>query len=451
MRRGSRAYGWVLVLGMAASAVGAQEPVLTLRQAIDQALGKNPEIAAAQTDAKVAGAQEALARTALWPQLDVVEDMSRGNDPVYVFGTRLRQQQFTQADFAVNSLNKPTPVGNFATRFGGKWMLFDGLGTEWRLRGARAGEQSATAMSEQEQQRIVLKVVEAYQSVLFAERMIEIARHEEKTAESMQSDATTNVKAGLAVDSDLLAAQVGTSERQQEVIAAEGAREIALAQLEEAMGVELKTEPALQPIEARDFPVGDIDEEVASAVKTRPNLEALRQERLAQDAGVRAAKGALLPQVSAYGNWEMDRASFAGSGGNNWVAGVQVQLDIFPMEKRARLGAEEAARQKTEAQERSAEGQIRLAVRSAHSQHMTAELIVKTAQASMQQATESLRIVQNRYKAGLSTMTDLLRAEDAQRISQEDYWRAVYGNVVAYTELLYATGTLTPDSAESLQ
>ncbi|MGA7159025.1 MAG: TolC family protein [Acidobacteriaceae bacterium] len=436
---------------MAASAVGAQEPVLTLRQAIDQALGKNPEIAAAQTDAKVAGAQEALARTALWPQLDVVEDMSRGNDPVYVFGTRLRQQQFTQADFAVNSLNKPTPVGNFATRFGGKWMLFDGLGTEWRLRGARAGEQSATAMSEQEQQRIVLKVVEAYQSVLFAERMIEIARHEEKTAESMQSDATTNVKAGLAVDSDLLAAQVGTSERQQEVIAAEGAREIALAQLEEAMGVELKTEPALQPIEARDFPVGDIDEEVASAVKTRPNLEALRQERLAQDAGVRAAKGALLPQVSAYGNWEMDRASFAGSGGNNWVAGVQVQLDIFPMEKRARLGAEEAARQKTEAQERSAEGQIRLAVRSAHSQHMTAELIVKTAQASMQQATESLRIVQNRYKAGLSTMTDLLRAEDAQRISQEDYWRAVYGNVVAYTELLYATGTLTPDSAESLQ
>jgi outer membrane protein TolC len=69
----------------------------------------------------------------------------------------------------------------------------------------------------------------------------------------------------------------------------------------------------------------------------------------------------------------------------------------------------------------------------------------------MEQSAESLRIVQNRYKAGLTTMTDLLRAEDAERRSQNDYWRAVYGNTVAYAELMYATGTLTPDSAENLQ
>ena len=48
-------------------------------------------------------------------------------------------------------------------------------------------------------------------------------------------------------------------------------------------------------------------------------------------------------------------------------------------------------------------------------------------------------------------MTDLLRAEDAQRQSQNDYWRAAYGNTVAYAGLLYATGQLTPDSAENLQ
>ena len=48
-------------------------------------------------------------------------------------------------------------------------------------------------------------------------------------------------------------------------------------------------------------------------------------------------------------------------------------------------------------------------------------------------------------------MTDLLRAEDAQRRSQNDYWRAVYGNTVAYAALMYSTGALTPDSAETLQ
>jgi outer membrane protein TolC len=69
----------------------------------------------------------------------------------------------------------------------------------------------------------------------------------------------------------------------------------------------------------------------------------------------------------------------------------------------------------------------------------------------MDQSAESLRILKNRYSAGLATITDLLRAEDAERQSQSNYWHAVYGNAMAYAEQLYATGTLTPDAAEELQ
>ena len=94
---------------------------------------------------------------------------------------------------------------------------------------------------------------------------------------------------------------------------------------------------------------------------------------------------------------------------------------------------------------------LRLEVSQAHIRRQTAELQVETARAAMDQAAESLRIVKNRYDAGLATITDLLRAEDAERQSQFSYWHAVYGNAMAYTELLYATGTLTPDAAEELQ
>jgi outer membrane protein TolC len=69
----------------------------------------------------------------------------------------------------------------------------------------------------------------------------------------------------------------------------------------------------------------------------------------------------------------------------------------------------------------------------------------------MDQSAESLRILKNRYDAGLATITDLLRVEDAERQSQFNYWHAVCGNAMAYSELLYATGTLTPDAAEELQ
>ncbi len=435
-----------------ARASTAATPSLTLRQAIDQALGKNPGAAMAQADLKAATAGVSQARTALLPRLNFAEDISRGNDPVYVFGTRLRQQQFTSADFALNSLNKPTPVGNFATRFNGSWMLFNWFGTQDQIKGAKFAASSAAAMGDETNQGIVLRVVEAYQSVLYAQRRVDVAQHEEATAEALLADAKTKVHAGLAVDSDMLAAQVNLSERQEARIAAEGDADVAWAQLEAAMGADSNSPRAtLQPIEARSYPDGVLTDDIASALKAKPDLKALRQRTLAEGAATKSARDSLAPTVSAYGNWEMDNPNFTGGGGNNWVAGVQLNLDILPLAKRAQLAQQRAAQQKAEAQERAGEQQIRLAVNRAWTEHHTAERIVATAQASMEQSAESLRIVQNRYKAGLATMTDLLRAEDAQRRSQNDYWRAVYGNTVAYAALMYSTGTLTPDSAETLQ
>ena len=96
---------------MGALAAAAQEP-LTLRQAINQALGQNPEAAIARAGNQDAKAAATMARTALLPQLGFTEDISRGNDPVYVFGSKLRQGQFTLADFAVNALNHPQPASS---------------------------------------------------------------------------------------------------------------------------------------------------------------------------------------------------------------------------------------------------------------------------------------------------------------------------------------------------
>ncbi len=104
-----------------------------------------------------------------------------------------------------------------------------------------------------------------------------------------------------------------------------------------------------------------------------------------------------------------------------------------------------------DAQVASYRQQVGLQVTQAHIQRQTAQLSLQAAQAAVDQSTESLRILRNRYGAGLATITDLLRAEDAERQSQTSYWHAVYGNAVAYAQLLFATGTLTPDAAEELQ
>jgi len=452
MKHNRNSVNWLLIFcSIWSGGAGAQTTEMTLRQAIDRALGQNPEIAVAHADQEAACASSRLARTALLPQLSFTEDISRGDDPVYAFGTRLRQRQFTQADFALNSLNRPQPIGNFSTSFSGSWMAFDSFKTERAIRGADLMKKSAASNAKAVNQKIVLDVVQAYESVLYAEREVDVAQHEQETAAALLSTVQDHVKAGLAVESDRMSAEVNAAARKQELIAAQGDLELAWAQLREAMGDTELQATALRPIEAHMFPSQPLDQELATAAKTRPDLSAMKEGQSAQAQAVGAARSSFGPHVSAYGNWQEDRGSLTGSGGNHWVAGVQIGIDILPFGKRAELARETATKQKIDAQLASYQQRVRLAVSQAHIQRRTAELSMETARAAMDQSAESLRILHNRYTAGLATITDLLRGEDAERQSQANYWHAVYGNASAYATQLYATGTLTPEAAEELQ
>lgn len=447
----NQVFWFVFLCCLGSMSIGAQTAQLTLRQSIDRALGQNPEAAVAHADEKAASASSQLARTNLLPQLSFTEDISRGNDPVYAFGTRLRQQQFTQADFALNALNRPQPIGNFATRFSGSWMAFDSFKTQKAIRSADLMQKSAASSAKAVDQKIVLDVAQAYESVLYAERVVDVALHEQETASALLSTAEDHVKAGLAVESDRMSAAVNVAARKQELIAAQGDRDLAWAQLRLAIGDPELQPTTLKPIEARTFPQQALEQEMAVAAKSRPGLRALRETQSAQSVAVGAAKASYGPRLSAYGNWEEDRGTLSNAGGNNWVAGVQISIDILPLGKRAELARETATKQRIDAQLSAYQQHVRLEVSQAHIRLQTAALSMDTARAAMEQSAESLRILRNRYVAGLATITDLLRGEDAERQSQSNYWHSVYGNAAAYAQLLYATGTLTPDAAEELQ
>jgi outer membrane protein TolC len=445
-----RALWLVLLISMSGVACVAEEP-LTLRQAIDLALGQSPEASIARADSLAAKSAVELARTRLLPQLTFTEDISRGDDPVYAFGTRLRQRQFTQADFAVNSLNFPQPIGNFSSRFSGQWIAFDSFKAQKDIRRAGLLRESASSSASALDQQIIFRVLGAYQQVLYAVREIDVAEHEQETAAALLTSVEEHTNAGLALESDRMSAEVNVAACKGTLIAAQGDLELAWATLREATGAPDLKVRELKPIEPHAFPQGTLDDEMAKAVKSRSDLAALGQAQSAQVSALSASKSDFGPRVSAYGNWEEDRTSFGGVGGNNWVAGVQISVDILPVGKRTQLERDKAAKLKIDAQMAAARQHLRLEVSQAHIHLETAELQLETARAAMGQSAEGLRILKNRYGAGLATITELLRAEDAERQSQSNYWHAVYGNAMAYSELLYATGTLTPDAAEELQ
>lgn len=428
---------------------GEQLSPLTLQQAVSISLEKNPERKAAMADTKAASAGVKEARSFLLPHATFSETATIGNDPVYVFGSKLRQQRFTTADFALNVLNTPAPFGNFATRLGGTWNLFDSFGSWRAVNRAERVKDAAGHQLDRTDQEIIFRVVDSYYSVLLARKQLEVAEQSMKTAQAILDRSKDRFKSGVVVESDYLSAQVRLATRRQELIRAQNNMAMAQAQLNTSMGMSAQTE--FDPVEIladKNLPATSLDDLEKQAVDRRPDLNRIRSEEAAQQQSVSIAKSSFGPRVNAFGGWEADNPTLlAGGGGNSWLAGVEVQFDLFEGgAKRAQLSHERALEEKVSAVKEMATDAIRLEVRRAYYNVDAARQQVDVARAAIEAAQESLRINQDRYDSGLSTITDLLAAEEAARRSQTDYWEAIYRYHAGYANLELASGTLNPQS-----
>ena len=438
-----------MMLAVPFSFVSAQAATpLTLPQAVSLALERNPLHKAALAGTHISLAGVRVARAPLFPKLTFTEGAMRGNDPVFVFGTELRQQRFDTADFALNRLNTPTPVSNFSSRFSGQWSLFDGLQSWYGVARAKSKQQAAEQELDRADQELVFQAVEAYDSVLLAQKQLSVAEEALKTAQATEELSRARVESGMAVDSDLLSAQVASASRKQEAIAAQNALSLAQSQLALALG--MPPDIVYQPEEslAEHNPVvASVSDLEREALEKRPDLKRADLERDAQAKSVAMAKGAFAPRLNVYGSWETDSPSPGWNGGNNWVAGAELQFDLFEGDsKRANLAMQKAIQEKATAMRDSFRDQIRLQVRKAYYQYDAARQQVAVAHDAIAQAEESLRIDQNRYDGGLITISDLLRVEEAAQRAKADYWQAVYRVQTSYAGVELATGTLSPSS-----
>ena len=434
-------------------AVQAQQPVdpppLTLQQAVRIALEKNPLRKVSVADARVSSADVLAARSVLMPRVTFSETATRGNDPVYVFGSRLRQQRFTGDDFSLNKLNTPLPFGNFSTRFGGTWNLFDSFASWHAVTRAKQMNEATGHQLERTEQEIVFRVVGAYYGALLAWKQLDLAEQAVKTSQSILERSQSRFDSGLVVESDLLTAKVRMAGRQQELIRARNNLDLARAELNAALGVPMDS--SFQPTETLTeptFPVPVLQDVEKLALTNRPDLRRIQSEESAQRESVAIAKSSFGPRVNAFAGWEMDKPSFvSGGGGNNWLGGVEMQIDLFQGgAKRAALRRERAVQEKVAAMKQVATDGVRVEVRRAYYNLDSARQEVEVARAVIAQAQESLRINQDRYDGGLSTLTDLLGAEEATLHSQTDYWEAVYRFHTSYASLELASGTLNLQS-----
>jgi S1-C subfamily serine protease len=201
----------------------AEEPgALTLSAAVDKALKNNPLIRITLSGREIADAQLREARAGWFPLLQFSESFTRGNNPVFVFGSLLEQARFGTQNFQISALNNPEPLSNFRTAISLRQALFDQLQTYTRVAQASLGQQQADLQKAMVEQQVRFEVIRAYYGTLVAHAKKEVAEEAVKMAESDVKRTQDRFQNGLVVQSDPLAAEVQLGEFRQQQIDAEG-------------------------------------------------------------------------------------------------------------------------------------------------------------------------------------------------------------------------------------
>ncbi len=422
--------------------------VVTLGQAVQMALQQNPAFQTSADEANATRQRLKQIQSAWFPQLDFHQDFTRGNNPVYVFGTKLTQRQFTAADFRLNELNTPLPLDNFQTRFDGRWMLFDSGKTLFQQRGAKHLVTAADFETEQARQDLIFQVVRSYYALLVLQETVKAADEALKTAEESERRMETMHTAGLLVDSDLLSAKVFVSQMRDRQIRSKNDLELAQMQLarETGMALDRHFEPATGLSEPA-APSKTIDEWARIALQQRPALRAAQLQQAASGEEAKAAKADFGPRVSVFGITERDALTLGGPSGTNWTAGARLDFNLFAGgAQKARVAEAVANASKAQHSVEWFRSGVQMEVRQAYLAGNAAVQRAESARDAAAQAKESLRIVQNRYEAGLTTVTELLRAQTAQLDATAIYLAAMQDWQVSLAQLERAAGSLTPES-----
>ncbi|MBZ5528791.1 MAG: TolC family protein [Acidobacteriia bacterium] len=422
---------------------------LTLGQAVRMALDKNPALRTAEDESDAARARSQQARAMWMPRVDFSQGFTRGDNPVYVFGTLLTQGRFTASNFALPALNQPGPLNNHQTRLDTQWRLFDSGVTLFRTRAARRMQTAAELETEQARQDLILRVVQAYYGVEVARENLAAATEAVRAAEASAQRLAGMHETGMVVESDYLGAKVFLAQMQDREIRARNGVELARMGLarETGMALNARPEPGETLGELAAMEKKSAEEWERIAAENRPALRAMALQEEAAAAGKKAVRSELGPKAGLFGGYERDALTMGGTAGTNWVAGARVEINLFAGgADRARMAEAAANANKAQHNLEWMRSGVMLEVRQAFLEEQAAEQRAAAARDAVTQSREGLRIVKNRYEAGLTNLTDLLRAQTAQLDAQTGYLAALHDWHVARAQLERSAGVLRLES-----
>lgn len=425
----------------------AQAP-LSIRDAVRLALRENKALAATDAAMKASGSRIDQARSGMLPKLNYSESYVRSDNPVFVFSSLLTQHQFGPDNFSIGPLNRPDALNNFQSQLTVDQVLYDAGQARNGIKSAELGRQMAGEEQRHTQMTVIAGVARAYYGAVLAAENLKTAELSLRSAEADLKRAESVRAAGMSTDVDVLSIRVHLAAVNEQRIQRAADLDVAKAALNDALGVPLDTPYSLTTaLIALDLPDLALDAMEREASASRPET---RQTHFAADLAktqADSARSSLWPQVSFHAAFEADRQRFVDKGGANWLASIGLRWNLFNgFADKARIAESSHWLDRAHADETRVDSAVRLEVRRAWAGLRAAVQRIEVAKAAVAEAEESLRITQNRYAAGMSNVTDLLRNETAALESRTRYQAAIHDQRVAATILELAAGRLNADS-----
>ncbi len=421
----------VVFFSAAASAgdVAAPPRRIALADAIAIALRDNRTLQAASFKTHAVQAEVGVARGLMIPRLDAGENVSYTDNPVQVFSDLLLQQDFNQANFALNQLNHPGFLANFQSQVRLSFPLFAGgrLIAAYRAAGFAADAERWQAI--QTRQRVEFAVIEAYYTAVLAEQRMTVVDRALAAARAHLKQTKDLFRHGMAVNSDVLRTNVLAGTLEQERIQDESRLNIAWASLAHTLGDEdQRLAPLAQPaeLESPGRSPGPLDPLKARAVADRPEIKvADSRVRQAQQA-VAIARADYLPTVEIAGVYENDSERLVRAG-NNGALLMTSRLNLFNgLATQSKVDAARAELARARVLARDLRRSVALEVEIAYRTLVAAQRGLEVARRDIAYAERALQILEDRYGAGLATNVAVL---DAQTAREETDMRLVAAQV----------------------
>lgn len=380
---------------------------LPMKQAIDSALAHNQQIGLARTDVRIAESRYRESDAIYLPQAEFSYTALGSNNPLNVFGFKLQQKSVRASDFDPAKLNDPGGYSDFTTRLMVKMPLLN-LDMSMARKAAKGQIEVYQLIRQRTSEAISLQVEMTYiqlQSTYAAEVVLLQAK---KAADSLYQFIQNRVEEGLLQRSDALNVQVWQSTLQTQLAETRSGLQDLSDQLSFLMGKKTGVLYAVEPMKETEDPISFTNALPAQ----RADFLATEKAILSSEKMIRSTKMGLLPRVNAFGSYQFNDNSALGMKSGSYLAGLQLTWDLFKgtqIKNKTRTQSLEQQRMKLELDVQKEKGQVELD--QVTRQYGDALINIRRQEASMKFASESLRILLDRYEQGLTNSTDVLLAQ----------------------------------------